>query len=95
MSNYSSSFDYNEYDNDPLCQVNLIRDIELKSFIRDDLKRKQSRERCVISCTTCIGLIMFVIIITYIAMWTFEYYNIEQTSIHSNSSHKYNNNNTI
>ena len=90
MSNYSSSFDYNEYDNDKLCDVKFIKDIEMRSMALSDADLKKKREECCISCTTCICLLMFVIIITYVALWLFEFYNIEQLTAHSNSSHPHN-----
>ena len=62
-----------------------LKDIELKSLVRDDqdiLRRKAF----FISLSTCICLIVFVTLVTYIAMWLFEYYNIDQSTTNSNSS---------
>ena len=90
MSNYSSSFDYNEYDNDKLCDVKFIKDIEMRSMVLSEEDNRKRREECCISCSTCICVITFVAITMYIALWLFEFYNIEQITSHSNSSHHHN-----
>ena len=43
MSNYSSSFDYNEYENDNACDIQFIRDIEMKSMALSDEDNKKAR----------------------------------------------------
>lgn len=90
MSNYSSSFDYNEYDNDKLCNVNFIRDIEMKSMALSDEDNRKRREECCMSFGTCICIVIFVVVTTYVALWLFEYYNIDLITGHSNSSHPHN-----
>ena len=90
MSNYSSSFDYNEYDNDKLCNVNFIKDIEMKSMALSDEDNRKRREECCMSCGTCICVVMFVAVTMYVALRLFEFYNIEPATNHSNSSHPHN-----
>ena len=74
MTNCSSSVDYDELQNDSFCDVETLRDIELNSFIRNKSEREQTREKCFLSCTTCICLVIFITFVTYISMWLFEYY---------------------
>lgn len=90
MSNYSSSFDYNEYDNDKLCNIQFIRDIEMKSMALSDEDNRKRREECCMSCGTCICVVLFVAVTMYVALRLFEFYNIEPTTNHSNSSHLHN-----
>lgn len=90
MSNYSSSFDYNEYENDNACDIQFIRDIEMKSMALSDDDNKKRREECCISCSTCICVVVFVTVTMYVALWLFEFYNLEHSTIHSNSSHFHN-----
>ena len=61
-----------------------LKDIELETFARDqdNLRRKT----LFISLSTCICLIAFITTITYISMWLFEYYNINQSNTNSSSS---------
>ena len=87
MSNYSSSFDYNEYDNDKLCNIQFIRDIEMKSMALSDEDNRKRREECCMSCGTCICVVIFVAVTMYVALRLFEFYNIEPATNHSNSSH--------
>ena len=69
MSTYSSS----------------LKDIELKSLVRDDQDNLR-RNAFFISLSTCICLIAFITTVMYIAIWLFEYYNINQSTTNSNSS---------
>ena len=86
MSNYSSSFDYNEYSNDTQCDVEFIRDIEMKSFARDESERKERYDKCLMSCITCVSLVIFITVMMYTALWLFELCNIKNPHSNSNSS---------
>ena len=82
MSSYSSSCDDIHYYQNAMCRHNALK--SLISDLNDDQHYKQQKNFKCYNFSVCLYLLLFIIAISYSALYLYEYYHPEMFHIISN-----------